>query len=295
MSDAFRQNGLIGVTGQQGVGKTHFNNLYAQQYILDNPATRKQGKKVLILDAKEERTYAPYQILQPRDLLKQPQKSIMRMVFRHNNGKAFTQDEKRKLFYFLLDKFKAGMLILEDFNTYALTTKNEDIIGPITTARHNGVDVFFSMQNMSKITKEIWENITWYRFHKQTTPIWQQRHDIENFQLLRIAEIIINDQYTKVNQLYNLPKDHPKKINEATYKKLASFHVWVDFKKEIITGCKEAKFREAALTMIQEDQREITAYCKRQGWNHQNQKARTDATRSMYIDTLKHYRPSPFA
>lgn len=292
MSDDFRQNGIGGITGQTGVGKSHYNDKLAQQNILDNPYTGKQGTKALILDAKEEPLYSKYQVLRPEDIKKQPQKTVMRMVLKHPNGVKFSAEEKKKLFYYILNNFGKGMIIFEDFNTYALQTKTQEIIGPLTTARHDGADIFFSMQNMSKVTKEMWENISWYRFHRQTTSVDSQKDDIEDFELLKIAEIIVNEQYKNATILRNLPSGHPKKLSELEFKKLASFHVWVDFRTRSIAGCKYDTFKKSVLKMIMGNRNSIRLYASENGLDHKKRDQFNEAVRRMIISYLPMYKPT---
>ncbi len=284
MIEEFRQNGLGAVTGRQGVGKSYHSAHMLTCYSMDNVNTQKTGGRALIYDVTNDPAYQKFPILKWKDIPNQPPRSTYRLLAKLPNGKPFLAEEKIARYHYMIEKAKERLLYFEDWNTYALTTKNSDVMGPLTTARHNGCDIIFAMQNMSRITREIWENLTWYRFHKQNTPVDAQKNDIADFELLKIAEILVNDEFKKATQLRNAGK-----LNELEFKKRASYHLWVDFKRSVIEGCKREKFIEAAIKMIQSDKYKFWHFCNLQGLDHKKPDENREAVRLMLMDYIPYF------
>lgn len=282
--EEFRQNGLGAVTGRQGVGKSYWSADMLTQYPLPNPSTQKTGGRAVIYDITNDPAYQKFKILKWRDINDQPANTTMRLLAKLPNGKDFDKDERVDRYYYLMEYAKERLLYLEDWNKYAFTTKNADVMGPLTTARHNGCDIIFAMQNMSRITKEIWENLTWYRFHKQNTSVDAQKGDIADFELLKLAEILVNEEFKKATQLRNALK-----IDEFEFKKRASYHVWVDFKRSVIEGVRKEKFIEAAIKMIQSDKYTFYNFCNLEGLDHRKADENKEAVRRLLISYLPYW------
>lgn len=279
----FRQNGIIAVTGQTGVGKSYTSNLMVCQYVKDNTITQKHGRKAIILDVTEDPAYAHFHPIPWSKIKQQPNGTVYRLQAKYPNGTPLKDTELVERYYYLMDVYKGGLILLEDWNKYGLDTKNQKALGPLTTARHNGCDIVFSMQNMSKITREIWENISLYRFHAQLTSVDSQKRDIDDFEMLKIAEIIVNEQFNKVTQLRRLGK-----IDELTYKKYASFYVWVDFRRKVIEGCQREQFIKAAYRLINADPL-FWNFCRMNNLNHRKPDEYQQAVKLRLSELLRFY------
>jgi hypothetical protein len=259
MSVRTRQNGITIISGMQGVGKSHNIKNIIRNYVKDNPKTGKVGGKVLIYDVNDE--YTEVTPIAWADIGKQNVKTIRRVLpFRKINNKIepFGTEELKKGFLTLLNEYKDGLLILEDFNTYALNTRTQNVLSTLTRARHKRIDILIVLQEIGKVTRELWSNLSFYVYHKQTSDIDREREKITNYPLVKIADNIVSEQF-EMAELYF----ENKKITEDNYKKYRSFSVNINFKTNRITGCSKAAFDRAVLKYIKITgrEKEVKEYC----------------------------------
>lgn len=290
-----RDFGLFVATGLQGVGKTHFNLDMALGYRLDNAATGRQGRKVLIYNSSLDKMYKHIPVMRWGDVKRQPDRTVYQVQARHSDGSVFTPSEKKQWLFYLFQNFSDGLLIIEDFSNCVLNTKSEEFVGPLTTMRHkkadmysdSGTDVLVSMQNMANVTADLWKNISYYRFHKQATDIAGQKDDIGSFFLYEIAENIVNTQYAAVEQGKRCKP--PVWKSQEEYQKHRSFHMWVRGKDLAVSGCRQDTFINGVADMIRNKPYAQSSFCKKAGIRNPTQAQLDDALGKLIVPYFSHY------
>lgn len=238
-----RSNGISVITGMQGVGKSHNLNERVKKY------ARFHKKPVIIYDVNDE--YSDYDIIRWSDV-KSVKGGIVRRVLPYKrqmsgrnlkNIKAFDLEDLRNGFFFLLENFRNGCLVLDDFNSYTISTRKTSILSTLTRARHHGLDIIIVLQELGKVTKDLFANSSYFIMHRQNTSLDLERKKITNFPLFKIAENIVNAQFFLVEQ-YN---EQGKFKSESEYKMFRSFYVEIDIKKNKIYGCNDPKIMQDAI------------------------------------------------
>ena len=198
-------------TGMKSIGKTHRTKQEIQSYIRDDPSTGRKGRPVLIVDVNNE--YQEYHTVffdvQEKDSYKQggPIRDINQPIPRRiipfkRDMTPMTLLELKMTASVVANNFRGGLAVIEDFNKITVNTKQLDLIGMFIGLRHVGVDLMIHLQSLSKITTDLWENVNIIRMHKQADPIDRLKNRGFNFELLKIAEIIVDRQYNSGNTRY---------------------------------------------------------------------------------------------
>jgi hypothetical protein len=194
---------LIIATGQKGVGKTYTTKQLIAQYTQSNPHTQKKGRKVLIYDVNME--YTQFKAIALKDLKKftmQKRVEVRRVLPRMENGRIATIDEMMEIMNVILESYAGGLLILEDINRYLIGTQTQDIIGTIATNRHRDLDIIIHLQSLAAVTPRMWQNTSSVRFHKQMDSIDRYMNRIPYFEILKIAQILVENQYDGGNERF---------------------------------------------------------------------------------------------
>jgi len=255
----YRQNGITIISGQQGVGKSYNIKKIIKDYVKDNPATGKKGGKVLIYDVNDE--YTDHVPIAWKDIKSQRTQTVRRVLpYRMVNGKVepFGTDELKEGFLVLLSEYHGGLLILEDFNTYALNTRAQKVLSTLTRARHKQIDILIVLQEIGKVTKDLWSNISFYIYHKQTSDIDKEKDKITNFPMVKVADNIVNEQFNMAQLAYDSGK-----ITYDDYVKYKSFFVAINFKTNKITGCSKEAFIRASYRFLKVTDKDklVKEYC----------------------------------
>jgi len=288
-----RQNGITIISGRQGVGKTHNLKREISNYILDNPQTGKTGGRVLIYDPNDE--YHGIPIIGWNKIAEQPPKTVRRVLAgkvvedKKTGGKKmepFTLQEKQQGFLYLIQNYRNGMLILEDFNSYALNTRSVNVVSVITTARHRQIDLTIVLQEIGKVTKDLWANIAYYIFHKQMSNVDRERDKIPNFPLVKIADFAVSEQYDAAIKHF-----FEGKISESDKKRHCSYFVYISFRENMIFGCSKERFMRAVEKYLKITDRgsELRNYCLENGLNFKNQEHQRRALADVSLKYLTHW------
>lgn len=196
-----RQPMLILVCGETGVGKTFRNILEIENYLRGNHSLGRNGRKVLIFDINDD-DYECYATVDPEHIrnLKVIRARRIRPLTRW--GDTMSIEEKRDMVERMVKQFTDGLLVLEDLDKYMTGAKGQTIVGLLTTNRHHGLDIMISHQSIAKITTTEFQNCTWLRLHKQVDDVTRYRNRIPNYFLVRIATLIVEEQYLLGNIRY---------------------------------------------------------------------------------------------
>lgn len=160
-----------------------------------------------------------------------------------------SNEEKRDVVEKAIKFFRNGLLVLDDVDNYMPGAKGQSMIGALCTVRHLGIDILFTHQSIAKITTTQWQNCSWLRLHHQVDDVTRYKDRIPNYELVRIAQLIVNEQYDAVMDAFRTEKIDR---NEFIIKK--SFFVYVDMRGKKIKGCSKAIFIRAAKKFIEQEQ-----------------------------------------
>ena len=246
--DLERQPMVLLVCGETGVGKTYRNKQEIRRYLQDIPALGKKGRKVLSFDTNDD-DYPEFLSVSPDHLHKLQNTNARRIRPFNANGSPMTHEQKRDVVAKILSAFRDGLVVLDDIDHYMAGAKGQSMISALVSVRHMGVDLLLTHQSISKITTTEWEASTWLRLHHQVDNVSRYKNRIPNYQLIRIAQLIINEQYNlAAKQLAN------GEISPSEAKRRKSFFVYVDTRNLKITGCSRQAFIKAALKYIDQEE-----------------------------------------
>ncbi len=287
-----RDYGLFVSTGIQGVGKSHENLRMAYGYLLDNPLTGRQGKKVLVMNGGKDKMWKNVRPMRYGDIKNQPDRSIYQLLPLHSNGDDFSDDDCKRWFLYTLKNFSDGLLIIDDLKAWIGDTSSNEFVKPITILRHkkqdmysdSGTDCLLSMQDMRMVTSTMWDQLSYYRFHHVNTTVASQQNDMANPELYKIAENIVNRQFYNAEDGYSTGA-----LTEQDWRKYRSFHVWVSNKQNKIMRCKQDNFMRGAIEVILDrHQGGISTYCNRNGLDVRK-KEHQDQALQVLLSPLMHY------
>lgn len=202
-----REPQLIIATGTKGVGKTYRTCLEIQDYITPNIEEMKPARKVLIFDVNGEYNNEELiknkfrfrtQTLALKDLeewSKQKRIEVRRILPVDADGNEVGIDKYPEILKWILQYFRGGMLILEDINKYLIETRDASIVGALTTNRHKDLDIYIHLQSLAPLTTRMWQNANVIRFHYQMDDIDRYKGRIPNYELFKIAQLLVNEIY----------------------------------------------------------------------------------------------------
>lgn len=212
------------VVGKKGVGKTHKTKEVIQQYILGGPNIK--PRRALILDVNDEFTGIKSIALKDIALFSAHPKIEARRVRPFlPNGKKMTIDEISQTLFVILEKFRGGLLLIEDINKYTSDNMPNDLIGAICTNRHADMDIIIHYQSIGRISPKVWQNLNWIRFHQNTDSVDRHKLKFEDkFDVLKLTEILVNNACKKDKRYYvyvnvdemKIKGSFPRKIAEET-------------------------------------------------------------------------------
>lgn len=218
-----RQPFVMLVCGETGVGKTHQNKKEIENYLKPISALQRNGRKVLIFDVNDD-DYECYTTVDPQRIrdLKNIAARRIRPITKY--GETMSIEEKRDMVERMVKQFTDGLLVLEDLDKYMTGAKGQTIVGLLTTNRHSGLDIMISHQSIAKITTTEFQNCTWIRLHKQVDDVSRYRNRIPNYFIVRIASLIVEEQYLAGN---------------------IRFFVYINMRKLKLRGCSAQAFIRA--------------------------------------------------
>lgn len=209
-----REPKIIIATGTRGVGKTFKTCQTIEKYITPNQATGKEGRKVLIFDVNMEYTNEEMakhgfrfrtKVLALKDLpkwVKQKRIEVRRILPVDASGNPIGVDKMADILNVILHYYRGGMLILEDINRYLIETKDAHVIGALATNRHRDMDIIIHLQSLSPVTTRMFQNCNAIRFHYQTDDVQRIAARLPNYELFKVAQLLVNNQYFGGNERF---------------------------------------------------------------------------------------------
>lgn len=138
-----RQPMLILVCGETGVGKTYRNIIEIKRYMKGDTTTGRKGRKVLAFDVNDD-DYPNFKTVKINLLQNLTAIRARRIRPLTKEGRTMSIEEKRDTVQEMVNRFKNGLLVLEDLDKYMVGAKGQSIVGLLTTNRHNGLDIMIS-------------------------------------------------------------------------------------------------------------------------------------------------------
>jgi len=188
--------------GRKGCGKTYQTEKMIQSYIVGNPSKGVPARRALIFDVNDE--YENIKALKVTDIMKfsvYPVIEARRIRPFKDDGKRMTINELQETLFVILDKYRGGLLLIEDLNRYVSDNLPNDLIGAIVTNRHTDTDIILHFQSIGRISPKIWQNINWLRFHKITDSVARHRDKFEDkFEMFQLVENYVNTEFRNGNE-----------------------------------------------------------------------------------------------
>jgi len=230
--------------------------------------------------------YPEFRTVSPNHLKALTKVSSRRIRPFNNDGAPMDNDDKKQVITKIMKQFKNGLVVLDDIDHYMTGAKGQAMIGALCTVRHKGIDVLLTHQSVAKITTSEWQNCTWLRLHHQVDDVTRYRERIPKYQMVRIAQIIIDEQYELCSNAFAQGK-----ITEQEYKIQKSFFVYVNMREQRILGCSRAAFIRASKKFIdQEESRKVKMLLNEQDFEGNNvYKTKNDAIIKMIADKLRYH------
>lgn len=216
------------VAGMKGVGKSYATQNFEIKDYVKNIGPQK-ARPVIILDVNDEYKFKfkaiAYNVNEQNDLkrVSQIQKIIHPNVYRlraiHPNNTPYSSKEIMRACFDISMYFQNGMFLLEDINSYITSHIPDEFYSRLTRNRHAGVDLVIHYQRLGDPPPRIIGNTNFLRLHKTTDSVTNAStaNKFPNPELIRIAEIIINNEYFKGNEYFFLYIDiMGNKIRDVT-------------------------------------------------------------------------------
>ena len=243
-----RQPMIMLVCGETGVGKTYRNKLEIKQYMMDHLAMGKKGRKVLAFDTNDD-DYPGFRTVSPNHLKALTKVSARRIRPFNSDGSPMDNEEKKQVITKIMKHYKNGLVVLDDIDHYMTGAKGQSMIGALCTVRHKGIDIILTHQSIAKITTSEWQNCTWLRLHHQVDDVTRYRERIPKYEMVRIAQLIVDEQYELSSNAFASGK-----LSIQDYKVQKSFFIYVNMREQRIKGCSRAAFIRASKKFIDQEQ-----------------------------------------
>ena len=234
----FRQPKLTLAFGMKGIGKTHTTlDLIDTEYSKGNQLTGLLPRKVAILDVNDEfRQYKTININHVALFTAQPFVEVRRITMYKRDGQVKDFNDLYADTEILLRDFRGGMALIEDISTFVADNPRRDLFGKMCTTRHRNCDLIMHYQGIGSLSKKMLRNANYIRIHKCNDSVSDNDNLKEKFEILKIAENIVYQDYDKaLTRDPNVDKSDLMGFfhNDGTYK---STHVYVDQDKNRISG-----------------------------------------------------------
>lgn len=196
------------VTGVKQVGKTYQTIHAIYRYLL-------KGRKVLVFDINKEYVNSAIQdaglnftiptidYKMVPEFATQQRAEARRIIPVLPNGREMSLKQKADMLGLMLEHFKGGLVVVEDINKYIINVANHvNVIDKIVSNRHRGQDIILQYQSLAALDPRIWQNTAVIRMHYQADDVDRYELRIPTFELVKIAQLLVNQQYFGGNKRF---------------------------------------------------------------------------------------------
>lgn len=181
--------------GKKGIGKTYQTTQMMKDYVRGGNGIK--PRRVLILDVNDE--FEEFRAMRVKDIELfsiHPKIEIRRIRPFKDDGTRMTLRDIADTLYIILEKYRGGLLLIEDINKYISDHLPNDLVGAICTNRHTNTDIIMHFQSIGRITSKIWQNLNWIRFHKNSDSVERHKNKFpDKIDLFAIVESMVNKRY----------------------------------------------------------------------------------------------------
>ena len=126
--------------GKKGIGKTYQTTEMMKDYVRGGNGIK--PRRVLILDVNDE--FEEFRAMSVKDIELfsiHPKIEIRRIRPFKDDGTRMTLRDIADTLYIILEKYRGGLLLIEDINKYISDHLPNDLVGAICTNRHTNTDI----------------------------------------------------------------------------------------------------------------------------------------------------------
>lgn len=240
------------VFGMKGMGKTYATLLFELKYYVKSSGEQ-QARPVIILDVQGE--FSQFKaisydineedrIKRTAQLRKIKRPNVYRILARHQNNIAYDKHQIMQACYDIAEFFKNGLFLMEDINKYMTSKIPDAFYSTLISVRHVGLDLILHYQKIGDPPPRITGNANIIRLHKTGDTVSKNSiaEKYTNSEAIRIAELIIDEEYYKGN-LY--------------------FFIYIMALEGKILNVSEETFIRATRTYLYENNREVVLLMRR--------------------------------
>lgn len=253
-----RQPFILISVGMTGVGKTYAAIQEIIDYVRDNHETGKAGGKAFVFDTNFEAQYAKmFPLTATKEMVFSIQDKGCRRILPYNDeGDIMDEAEMRMMSTWMASNIKNALVVFDDIDKYYRGAKSRDISKLFMSNRHLGLDVIIQHQSLQPIPTVEWQNVTVIRLHKTVDSVDKISDRVPNAELIKIAELIVEEQFQLAEDLYR-----HEKIEKEEYVKRRSYFVYVNVRTNRISGAFSIEcFRRNAKKYLNINKRLINDY-----------------------------------
>ena len=213
-----RECRIICVAGKRGCGKTVETMRMIDEYVKGTPTAH--ARKALIFDVNDEfsdfwyfgNPHRSIKAISIKDIEKfsaHPTIEVRRIRPFWDDNTRMTLDDMADVLDIILQKYRRGLLLVEDINKYVSDTLKRDLVGALCTTRHIGLDCIIHFQNVGRLGHpKLLGNMNMARLHKTNDSVSRHKKKFEErSELFELAENIINSKFEQGNERYFLYVD----------------------------------------------------------------------------------------
>lgn len=229
-----RENTMILLLGETGVGKSYGVIQLAKGYARDNPITGKRARMAFIFDCNGEPEYAKEfpNAITPKQILSVTRPDVYRILPIKEDGNLMDDEEIREAMIFIAKNGKRCAMFFDDIDSYFEGAKPRDLSRLFMGFRHRGGrDVVFIHQRWSVILPKERAGAKYISLRHTSESVELTKGRWKNAEILMIAENMVEEQYELSEKMYLM-----NKIGKDEYKKRRSFFVDIDVRLNKIVG-----------------------------------------------------------
>lgn len=234
-----RENVMIVIIGETGVGKSYSVIELAKGYARDNPVTGKKARIVFIFDCNGEPEYAEAfpNAITPKQILSVTRPDVYRVLPIKDDGDLMDDEEIQEAMIFIAKNGKRCAMFFDDIDGYFEGAKPRELSRLFMGFRHRGGrDVVFIHQRWSVVLPKERAGAKYISLRHTSESIELTKGRWKNPEILMIAENMVEEQYDLAESMYQQGR-----IDKNEWKRRRAFWVDIDTRLNKIIGAYSKK------------------------------------------------------